>query len=542
MENYLYYGDNLEVMKKLLEEKSSFIDLVYIDPPFNSKRNYNILYKDRFNELDDIQKEVFTDTWSNVDYQKNIEEIKTLALNTIDGYLTFIKKTMPISYISYLSMMAIRIYYIRELLKETGSFYLHCDPTMSHYLKTLCDLIFGVKNFKNEIIWKRTYAHNDPKKFGRNRDSIFFYTKSNNYIFHIGYEKYSQEYIENNFTHKDKRGKYQSVILTGAGINKNDKIWKDYHPSQSNRSWSIPKRIINKLVGEEKAKTMSIIERLDLLYENDYILISKNGIPRFKEYLDEMIGVPFQEIWTDINPISSNSNERVEGNYPTQKPIKLLNRIIEASSKEGDLVADFFCGCGTTIDSAIENKRNFVGCDISTLSIAVVEKRLRERNRFLKNRDFEVEGLPKNFEQALKLAEEDKYKFQDWAIEYLLNAVSNSKKTGDGGIDGNFYFQIPPETESKRCIIDVKGGKNLSITQVRSFIKTCQENNCAGILLTMENITDGMKTECHELGTINKDVYKCDIVSIKNVMEGKRPIILEYNITYKKAKQVAQKL
>ena len=267
--NIIYYGDNLEIMKSLLEEKSDFIDLVYIDPPFNSKRNYNILYKDRNSEDDEIlQQEVFKDTWSNVHYRQNLEEIKNLGLLILDNYLSFIKDSLPPSYVSYLSMMAIRIYYIKELLKDTGSFYLHCDPTMSHYLKTMCDLIFGSDNFRNEIVWKRTYAHNDPRKFGRNQDIILFFTKSSNFIFNVQYESYDPEYIKTNFGYNDERGKYQSMTLTGPGVNPNDETWQGYNPSQSNRSWSIPKRVVNRLVGDKKAKTMSRIERLNLCGRN----------------------------------------------------------------------------------------------------------------------------------------------------------------------------------------------------------------------------------------------------------------------------------
>ena len=505
IENYLYYGDNLEIMKKLLDEKGSFIDLVYIDPPFNSNRDYNILYKDREKKADLLQKEVFEDTWSNVDYQKNITEIEERALTKVSKYLKFISDTMPISYISYLSMMAIRIYYIRELLKDTGSFYLHCDPTMSHYLKILCDLIFGEENFRNEIVWERSPikgAKATSKQFGRNVDNILLYTKSkNHYTFNIPYKPYDLNSKYNKFIHKDK----------------DNRIYSRDNP-----------------LGDYSKESIERFEKEGKIY------ITKHGKKQLIRYLDEQKGLAVGSNWYDIKPINQKSDERT--GYPTQKPKKLLNRIIEASSNEEDMVADFFCGCGTTIDSAIKLKRKFIGCDISTLSLAVIEKRLKERNGFKKDRDFEVDGLPKNLEQARKLAEDDHFKFQEWAIEYLLNGISNSKKTGDGGIDGNLFFRIPTESENRRCVIEVKSGKNLNIDQVRSFIQTCRENDCTGLFLTMGHITAGMKTECYNLGSINKTVYNCDIVSIQDLMEGKRPAILEYNITYRKSKQEPQKL
>ena len=539
--NIIYYGDNLEIMKSLLEEKSDFIDLVYIDPPFNSKRNYNILYKDRNSEDDEIlQQEVFKDTWSNVHYRQNLEEIKNLGLLILDNYLSFIKDSLPPSYVSYLSMMAIRIYYIKELLKDTGSFYLHCDPTMSHYLKTMCDLIFGSDNFRNEIVWKRTYAHNDPRKFGRNQDIILFFTKSSNFILNVQYESYDPEYIKTNFGYNDERGKYQSMTLTGPGVNPNDETWQGYNPSQSNRSWSIPKRVVNRLVGDKKAKTMSRIERLNLLEKNNYIIFSKNKIPRFKEYLHEMPGTPIQEIWTDINPIGSQAKERL--GYPTQKPLALLTRIIQASSNEGDLVADFFCGCGTTVDACASLKRNFIGADISTISTGLIRKRLQEKHSLIAGKHYEVEGLPQNLEQAKMLAKQDKFKFQDWAVHYLARGIVNKKKTGDKGIDGYLYFKSP-EKEPYLCILEIKGGENLSISQVRAFIKTCQEDEKrAGVLLTMGNITDGMKRECFAAGTVFLDIPKCEIVNIEDVMVGKEPKVFHLNSLYKNSKKETRTL
>ena len=528
IENYLYYGDNLEIMKKLLDEKGSFIDLVYIDPPFNSNRDYNILYKDREKKADLLQKEVFEDTWSNVDYQKNITEIEERALTKVSKYLKFISDTMPISYISYLSMMAIRIYYIRELLKDTGSFYLHCDPTMSHYLKILCDLIFGEENFRNEIVWERSKSgKTTSNKFASDTDVVLFYSISKKNTFNFVYKPLADstisQYIKDD---NDGRGKYCTHPMQKTDSPGPETTY-DY-VDNNGRVWKCPAK--GWRMRQSKIKAL----------ENDGRLYFEGETVREKVYWNERqnTGKIANNFWDDI----ANVRGEESTGYPTQKPKKLLNRIIEASSNEGDMVADFFCGCGTTIDSAIKLKRKFIGCDISTLSLAVIEKRLKERNGFKKDRDFEVDGLPKNLEQARKLAEDDHFKFQEWAIEYLLNGISNSKKTGDGGIDGNLFFRIPTELENRRCVIEVKSGKNLNIDQVRSFIQTCRENDCTGLFLTMGHITAGMKTECYNLGSINKTVYNCDIVSIQDLMEGKRPAILEYNITYRKSKQEPQKL
>ena len=457
--NFLFYGDNLERMKELEKEKGAFIDLVYIDPPFNSKRDYNILYNDRYGE-DKVQIEAFTDTWSNVRYSDNIDEIARLGLQFINDYLLFIKRAFPISYVSYLSMMAIRIYYIRELLKETGSFYLHCDPTMSHYLKTLCDFIFGVKNFKNEIVWSYRTGGVSKRHFPRKHDIILFYAKSNKYKHHPLKETLL----------------YDAPFFTGKDINPN-----------------------------------------------------KEGKYPVEVYI--------RDVWEKgVKPIINTSKKRL--GYPTQKPIELLDRIIKASSNKGDVVADFFCGCGTTIDSAIGLKRNFVGCDISTLSIGLIAKTLKERHTFLENKNYTMTGLPKSIEQAQLLADKNKFEFQDWVVAYLINGFPNKKKTGDGGVDGFFPFRLENEKESRTCILEVKGGKNLNISQVRAFIKTCQEKEKqVGILVTMGHITDGMKKECYEVGKI-KDVQKCDIVSVADLMNNKKPNILHYNIMSARAPQM----
>ncbi len=519
-ENYLYYGDNLEIMKKLLQENSSFIDLIYIDPPFNSKKNYNILYKNRFNEADQLQIEAFKDTWSNVEYTKNIEEIKSLGLIKIDNYLKFIEDTMPDSYVSYLSMMAIRIYYMRQLLKKTGSFYLHCDSTMSHYLKTLCDLIFGNENFRNEIVWRRSYSHNDGNKFGVITDTIFFYSKTKIYFYNKVFIKRTKDETEKEYPYIDEntRKRYKSVSMNAAGQGKAKCFGK--------------RGMLEPATGTHWRWSQ---DRINEGLKNDIIFFTSNNTPRYKQFATNIIGKQVQNLWTDFMAISSQAKERL--GYPTQKPLALLERIIQASSNKGDLVADFFCGCGTTVDEAVNLDRKFMGADISTLSVALIEKRLKDRHGFLEGKDYKTDGLPKNIEQAKKLAEKDKFEFQDWVVTHLINGVPNDKKTGDGGIDGFFYFQIPTQKKSSLCLLEIKGGKNLSITQVRSFIKTCQEKGNAGLLLTMGNITDGMKKECYALGNIAPEIPKCDIISIKDLLEAKKPQILFYNITQIRAEQ-----
>ncbi len=388
----IYCGDNLEMLKEIPDES---IDLIYIDPPFNSNRNYEVFWGDTG------EKRAFYDRFGDAT-----------------------------AYIQYMRPRVLEMY---RVLKKTGSFYYHCDWHAGHYVKIMLDQIFNFNNFHNEIIWKRTHAHNDPNQYGRNSDKIFFYTKTGNYTWHTQYSKYDEDYIENFFRNKDEKGKYQLVILTGPKINPNDPTWKGYNPKTSNRSWSVPKRIINRLVGEEKAKKLSVSEKLDILFENNYIEISKNGIPRFKQYLHEMEGVPLQEIWTDIPPISALAKERL--GYPTQKPLGLLERIINSSSNKGDVVLDTFCGCGTALIASEKLGRKWIGIDISPTACRVMAQRLWDAFKLDEGKDFKLINMLRNEKQ---LREIPPFEFENWAV-IAMGGIPNRSKVGDFGIDGKLY-------------------------------------------------------------------------------------------------------
>src|SRR3989344_3199794 len=355
MENRtLYFGDNLEILREKIPDET--FDLIYLDPPFNSNRNYNVLFKEGLQDSP-AQVHAFEDSWHwSHDSQAVFEELigvrksKTPVNQQIGNLMQALEKLVGHNdVLAYLTMMTIRLIELHRVLKSTGSIYLHCDPTASHYLKIVMDAIFGKDNFRNEVVWKRTFAHNDPARFGRNDDRILFYTKTDKYYFNPVLVKYDESYVEDFFKGKDEKGIYQSVDLTGPHTNAKDPAWKGYNPSQSGRSWSIPKRIINKIVGEENANKMSTSEKLDLLFNNGYIILSKNGVPRFKQYLSDMEGAPAQEIWTDIPPLSAQSSERL--GYQTQKPRALLERIIKASGPPEGVILDPFCGCGTTLSA-----------------------------------------------------------------------------------------------------------------------------------------------------------------------------------------------
>ncbi|HPI20746.1 MAG TPA: DNA methyltransferase, partial [Candidatus Kapabacteria bacterium] len=524
----LYFGDCLDVLKELYEKHpEGLIDLIYIDPPFNSKRNYNILFEDI--DMKDVkaQREAFADTWSNVSYKDGLREIADLNINLYHFLKNLDNIDISKSTVAYLTTIAHRLFYMHKLLNNTGSFYLHCDPTMSHYLKIVCDIIFNKDNFRNEIVWKRTFSHNDPKRFGRITDRILYYNKSNEFTFNVNYLDYSEQYLNNFFKYKDKKGIYRLVVLTGPGINENDPEWMKYHPKQSKRSWSVPKRILNSLVDEEKLKLMTTSEKLDLLNEKGYIHFSKNGVPSFKQYLDDMKGAPLQELWDNLPPISAQAKERL--GYPTQKPEALLERIIQTSSNEGDVVADFFCGCGTTVSVANRLNRNWLGVDISHLAIKLILKRLTDpleeeaKKIFLNSTT--INGFPKDIASAKELAIKDKkgrIDFQEWVVEFLLGGILNPKKTADGGWDG--YLTFPKNNNEKGIVlIEVKSG-NVSVKNIREFINVIDRQNAdIGVFVCFaENLTKPMLEAAKEAG--NYTNYKFDriqILTIEDIFENK---------------------
>ena len=352
----LYHGDNLDFLRGM---NSETVHLVATDPPFNKNRDFHATpdtlaagakFEDRWSWEHDVHEE-----WQDsiIDDWPDVWEVITVARAVYgDGMAAF------------LCWQGVRLMEMHRVLREDGSLYLHCDPTASHYLKLLLDAIFGAENHRNEIIWKRTWAHNDPKQFGRITDTLLFYTKSKEYTWNTQYTPYKEKYIEKFFRFEDERGRFQAITLTGPKVSSgaSGSTWRGYSPTTSGRSWSVPKRVVQ-IIGGEEALSWPIKERLDLLDAHGYIYWPSQGkVPRLKQYLSEMPGTPVQNLWTDIDRISSHSKERT--GYPTQKPLELYERIINSSSNEGEIVLDPYCGCATTPIAAERLKRQWVGMDI----------------------------------------------------------------------------------------------------------------------------------------------------------------------------------
>jgi len=524
-ENTLYYGDNLEVMRKYLPDEC--IDLVYLDPPFNSNRDYNLLFREPSGEPAQGQIKAFTDTWqwSERAYDEFCQTCSKPALvELVQGFVRTLGRN---DLTAYLVMMAPRLVELHRVLKPTGSLYLHCDPTASHYLKVMLDVIFGARNFRNEIVWKRTGAHGGAKRWGPVHDIILFYTKSDQYLWNRVYEPLDRDYIEGFYRYTDERGRYQLVSLTGAGVTKGDsgKPWRGVDPTQVGRHWAVPQSIVEQLVGKERAQQMSVQEKLDLLDSAGYIVWPARGrVPRYKRYLEMSEGNPIQDVITDIQPIGAHARERL--GYPTQKPLALLERILQASSNEGDIVLDPFCGCGTAIVAAQKLNRRWIGIDITHLAIALIKYRLSDMFDLKEGKDYRVVGEPTTVAEARALAQQDRDEFQKWAIGLIPRARPYQDKKGkDTGIDGVLFFKDDLK-DPKRALIQVKSGR-VSVKDIRDFRGVLErEGATLGLFVTLEPPTRDMVQEAAQAGFYttplgNLRIPRLQIRTVEELLAGK---------------------
>lgn len=503
--NYLYYGDNLTRMRRMLKHS---VDLIYLDPPFNSKQNYNLMYKTLTGKPVPEQAEAFCDTWE-MDAQK--EEIARTMPTLMresgveDYYVQFwrlwmqaLRHTQP-HLLAYLIYMVERLLQMKVILRPTGSIYLHCDPTASHYIKVMMDGIFGHQNFRNEIIWKRTGSHGGSKRWGPVHDVILFYSANDNYTWNRVFQEYDKQYLDDFYRFDDEKGRYRLVTLTGAGLRTGDsgKPWKGVNPSDSGRHWAVPSRALQGAYPDRDLSKLTTPEKLDLLDEAGLIYWPPRGsVPQQKRYADENPGVLLQDIITDIGPVSSQAKERL--GYPTQKPVPLLERIINASSNKGDVIFDPFCGCGTTIYAAERTGREWIGCDIAILAVKLIREILTEKYRLTEGREFEVDGIPVSVEQAEELFRRDPFQFQHWAVE-RAGGFPMRKKVADKGIDGRLYF------ETKEAMLDmvlsVKGGK-LRPTDVRDLRGVLERENSAALagFISLQEPSKAMREEASRAG------------------------------------------
>ena len=408
--------------------------------------------------------------------------------------------------LAYLIYMVQRLLYMKSILRPAGAIYLHCDPTASHYIKVMMDGIFGHKNFRNEIVWKRANAHNDPRGYGRVSDILLYYTMSDKYTWNTQYTPYREEYYESHYK-KDAEGRYYRTVPLdaprhGAGSPNLLYEWKGKSPAPS-RTWAIK---------QDKMEE----------YERDGLLrYTRTGTPTLLQYADNMKGVPLQNIWTDIPPVNPQAKERL--GYPTQKPIALLDRIINSSSNKGDVVFDPFCGCGTTIYSAAKNDRQWIGCDIAILAVKLIREVLTEKYRLVEGTHFKVDGVPVSVEQAEELFKADPYQFQHWLVE-RIGGFPMQRKSADKGIDGRMYFET--KDGLKAMVLSVKGGglKPADVRDLRGVLEREQDASLAGFLCLREP-TKAMRSEAASAGQYEYAGVAYDrlqILSVRDILEGKR--------------------
>ncbi|MDO8616584.1 MAG: DNA methyltransferase [Dehalococcoidia bacterium] len=508
----LYYGDNLDVLRKYIPDES--VDLVYLDPPFNSNRSYNILFKESGGAGSEAQIEAFEDTWHWGQHaQAAYEEMLTGPHQNVARMLKAMVDGLGHNDVTaYLTMMAIRLVELRRVLKPTGSLYLHCDPTAGHYLKMLMDGVFGPANFRSEISWKRTSAHSSAKRYGPVHDLIFYYTKSDSYTWNPQMLPYAPAYVDTFFDQRDQDGRrWKRMDLTGAGIRHGEtgQAWRGIDVTAKGRHWAYPPTILDELDAAGRVHWPK----------------GRNGMPRLKQYEEDMPGVSLQDVWTDIRPIHNLAVERL--GYPTQKPLALLERIVAASSNEGDIVLDPFCGCGTAVHAAQKLGRRWIGIDITHLAIGLIRRRMEDAFPGL---EITVIGEPVDLAGARELAARDKYQFQWWALDRLgAQPVSGKKKGSDKGIDGVIPFFESPQTDFKRALVSVKGGEHVTSQMLRDLRGVIErENEPLGVFVTLVPPTRDMTAEAAAAGHYHNDLWQKDypriqILTIEDILNGKRP-------------------
>ena len=479
--NQLYYGDNLEVLRRHIGDES--VDLIYLDPPFNSRASYNVLFAERDGTRAASQIKAFEDTWKWDETAARacaeVIEAGGKVSEAMQAFRTFLGDS---DMMAYLAMMAPRLVELRRVLKPTGSLYLHCDPTASHYLKLLLDAVFGPPNFCNEIIWKRTTAHSSARRYAPIHDVILYYRRSARARWTAPREQYDEQYLDRYYKYDDGDGRlYWRADITGPGVRHGEtgRPWRGHDVTAKGRHWAYP---------------MVELEELDRA--GRVYWPPKGGMPQEKRYREGLKGRAATDLWLDVNRINPVGNERL--GYPTQKPEALLERIIAASSHDGDTVLDAFCGCGTAVVSAQRLGRRWIGIDITSLAISLVRNRLLDA--FGHEAKYEVIGEPVSVPDAAKLARDDPYQFQWWALGLVGARPAEARKGADKGVDGRIYFFEGLGDRPRQIILSVKAG-HVTASQVRDLRGVIEREHAAiGVLLCMEDPTQPMRKEAANAG------------------------------------------
>jgi len=520
--NTLYYGDNLDVLRRYIADES--VDLVYLDPPFNSNASYNVLFAERDGSRAAAQIKAFEDTWEWNEaaakaYQETVEAGGPVS-RAMQAFRTLLGGN---DMLAYLAMMAPRLVELRRVLKPTGSIYLHCDPTAGHYLKLVLDAIFGLENFRNEITWRRSHPKGHAfTRFARNHDVILAFTRDASQAkWNQVYRPHDPQTVNKQYSLTDETGRrYQLTSLLNPNV---DRPNLTYEFKGVTKVW----RWTKERMMEEDAKGRIVVPKRG------------KGIPRYKRYLDEQEGIPLDDFWGDVE--FAGGDERL--GYPTQKPEALLERIVKAGSNEGDVVLDPFCGCGTTIAVAERLKRRWIGIDITHLAVTLMKHRLRDAFGEGIAETYQVIGEPTTQPDAETLAAEDPYQFQWWALGLVGARPAEQKRGSDKGIDGRLYFHDENEGgKTKQVILSVKAG-HTNVAHVRDLRGVVEREKAEiGVLIAMQEPTSPMRKEAASGGFYDSpwgEKYpRLQVLTVAELLAGKgiaMPPIRQVSRTFKKA-------
>ncbi len=510
--NKLYFGDNLDILREHVADET--VDLIYLDPPFNSNATYNVLFQEKGGEQSAAQIEAFEDTWhwgleSERAYHEVVVQAPKKLADLVQALRAFLGQN---DMMAYLTMMAQRMVELHRVLKPTGSIYLHCDPTASHYLKLLMDAAFGPANFRSEITWRSTNVHSDSKSWSGVADILLYYVKDRrlHFTWNTIRKDYAADHVRNKYRHSESDGRLFTLSdMTSPNPRPNMMYeWKGYPSPPKGRRY-------------ERATMESLDAEERIWYPGD-----RTKRPRLKRYLDEMEGTLLTNVWADIDPINSQARERL--GYPTQKPEALLERIINASSNEGDLVLDPFCGCGATIAVAERLKRRWIGVDVTHLAITLMKNRL-EDTYGTGLAPYEVIGEPEDLASARALALQDRFQFEWWALGLVDARPAQDKRTGaDRGVDGYIYFFDDRSGKAKTVVVQVKSG-HVQASHVRDLVGVLDREKAAfGVLVTLEEPTGPMRKEAASAGfyaspqDANRSVPRVQLLTIRELVDGRQ--------------------
>lgn len=508
--NQLYFGDNLEVLRRHIPVAS--VDLIYLDPPFNSNATYNMLFKEPSGDQSAAQITAFDDTWKwGPQAEEAFDEAVMAGPPDLAELLKALHQVLRRSnMLAYLSMMAVRLIELHRVLKPTGSLFLHCDPTASHYIKLILDNIFSPKNFRNEIIWERSQPKGHATtRFSRAHDTIFYYSKSEKSVFNPQFTDHDPAYLEKfyRFVEPETGRRYTLADITNPNKERPNLTYEFPAGSGTVRVWRWTQ------------------ERMMQAWAEGRVVIPEGGVARYKRYLDEMQGTLVKDIWNDIEHLHGSHHEHM--GYQTQKPEALLARIIRAASHEGDVVLDPFCGCGTAVAVAERLQRRWIGIDVTYLAIDLIRKRL-EDSFGSERAEYEEIGIPRDVPSAERLFKIDPFQFEYWALATVGARSARDKRGADRGIDGVMNLRDEYSGEYKKIILQVKGG-NVSVSQVRDLKGVLEREKAEiGVFLTLRKPTRQMQKEADEAepfidqGFPDKRFPRLQILTVEEVFAGKQ--------------------